>query len=319
MAYINGKEVLFASEINITGDGGSSSVNDTWDLIITREMLVGTTLNEILKTASGRVFVKGTTSAEGDTIEVPSAVKLIEFAPSVVFNGNVDIIGSDDSDTWYRDDCQVIRGARNSGTSPSSTSGSETPKIKNFKGGVEHCHGAGWFFEDCNNIEHCTFLGINNCKNISHCNVGKGFDSFMEQIKITNSSDIEDLYANEETMSGWKFENCKFIRDIQIEATTGGTEFRNCTHISNISSNGSVGASFYSCKFIRDIHTPYGSQFYDSKYISTVCADYDYAYIVYQNCLYVDPYTCAGFLQPQYVGQNRRLTADGSFSAPYVD
>jgi len=296
MAYIDGNEVLFSAQVNITGSGDVDMSNyyttdetynkseidyklegfeeSTWDLVITAEKLEGTNLNSLLASASGRVFVKAIDNSA--TINVRKEIKLIEFAPSVVFNGNVDIIGSDDANTDYKDDCQVIRGARNSETSPSDTSGSETPKIKNFKGGVEHCHGEGWFIEDCNNIEHCTYLGINNCKNISHCNIGKGFGYFGGDIYIKNSTDIEDLYTTDETMGGWKFKNCKFVRDIMVG---GYCSFEDCDYIANIynETNGS-------------------------------------ARIDYTNCNHVNPYTCDGFLTDEDVGKVQALTKDGSFA-----
>lgn len=241
-----------------------------WDLIITSEMLEGTNLNNILASASGKVYVK----AVGDAlnINVPSSVKYIEFAPSVSFRGGMPTVVTI-SGTGSDDDCQIIKGACAYDTDGDYAS----CVIQGFKGGVEHCHGEGWKFINCNNIEHCSFIAIDSCKNISHCNIGKPTYSQVPSIVISNSTDIEDLYAPDTTMGGWEFSNCKFIRDIRA---THDIRFNSCKYISNIANVG------------------------DKNSVAS-----------YTDCKYVDPYTCTDFVSTSDIGKVPVLTADGSYVA----
>jgi hypothetical protein len=263
------KGVAYAQEIAESTLGFTPE--SAWDLIITSEMLQGTNLNTVLASASGRVFVKAVGEFQGTTINVRSAIKLIEFAPSVSFGGGEPTVVTI-SGTGNEDDCQIIKGA-----CAYDTDGEYAPcVIQGFKGGVEHCHGEGWKFINCNNIEHCSFIAIDSCKNISHCNIGKPTRSQLLTISISNSTDIEDLYAPDTTMGGWEFTNCMFIRDIRA---TYSIKFILCKYISNIANVG-----FY----------------------SSVAS--------YSDCKYVDPYTCVDFLTDEDVGKVQALTNDGSFA-----
>lgn len=248
--------------------------NDVWDLVITAEKLEGTDLDTLLKTAKGRVFVKAVGEFQGTTINVPGTVKFIEFAPSVIFGGGMPTVVSIKG-TGNESDCQIIKGASTSSADPSYMG---QCIIEGFKGGVEHCHGEGWVYKNCNNIEHCTFSSFENCKNISKCTSDRGAYNQYFDVAIINCTDIEDLQLADTTQRGYKFSNSKFIKNITFSTGTVGLyaslQFENCAYISNVE--------------IQSYYT---------------------------NCTFVDAYTCAGFLTNEDEGKAQGLTKDGSFNA----
>lgn len=248
-------KIKFLSEIDVPGitvNGENISGGDCayWDHVITEDSFKdGATFQDVLNSAKGRVYVKYLPQImvawKSVTINVPSAIKYIEFDPSIRFSGDpngpgaIIIQGS-----GIENDCQIISGANISGNTPDYTPSC----IKGFKGSVEHCHGDGWNFEDCNNIQHCTFSGFTNCNNVSQCTSDVMVDTYIRN--ISNCTNIEDLQlANVDDNSGWNsysFNDCKFIKNISYAPGVTGTAniaFNRCEYISNID----VEASYTDC------------------------------------------------------------------------
>ena len=257
MAYIDGNEVLFSAQVNVVeGTGGDvdmteyytiyetynrteidAKLNDyikktdvediideksVWDLIITSEMLQGTSINALLASTSGRVYVN-TVGFGTDHIEVPASIKYIEFNPNLTYIddwGTLSIEG-----TGNDDDCQIIRGLR----VDSEASGGAVAIAKGFKGGVEHLHGTGWDIENCNNISHCTINNLKDCNDISHSTIHKGY---LQVNSFVNCTNIEQLVVTDGSESVY-FINCKFVKNIS-GTTYGTTHFNSCEYLENI-------------------------------------------------------------------------------------
>ena len=267
MAYIDGNEVLFSAQVNVVeGTGGdvdmteyytiyetynrteidaklngyikASDVEDiideksVWDLIITSEMLQGTSINALLASTSGRVYVN-TVSFGTDHIEVPASVKYIEFNPNLAYSDEwatlfIEGTGNDD-------DCQIVRGLR---VDSNPSSGNAVAIAKGFKGGVEHLHGTGWDIENCNNISHCTINNLKDCNDISHCTLHKGY---LQVNSFVNCTNIEQLVVTDGPEIV-QFSNCKFVKNIS-GTTYGTTYFNGCEYLENIN----LTLADYSC------------------------------------------------------------------------
>lgn len=123
-------------------------------------------------------------------------------------------------------------------------------------------------------VENCRgILRYENCSSIENCDV-------KEAVSCSHIRDCFVAYSEQSAQS--IFKDCCFINNVDVSGYAAvyahEVHFDNCHHISNI---------------------------HDSK------EGDNYIYVVYEDCTYVDPFTCAGYVNNENVGGVPVPTADG--------